>query len=458
MIAATRQGTPVEVVNEREAMARAAASFSAGDFQDAERLARAIVRSNPRHFYALHLLATLAARHGDWPQCMQIATRALAVDPSNVEVLSNRGAALRMLDRYDEAIADYDRALRLAPNHADAFNNRGVALAALNRHAEAVESYGRALALRPDSPRARFNRALSRLVAGDFERGWEDYEARWEGSKTSAPRRAYREPEWDGRTPLAGRTILLYGEQGLGDAIQFARYVPAVRSLGARVILEVHLPLKPLIAPLAGAENTFAFGEALPPFDCHRALMSLPHAFGTRLATIPAAIPYLEAPPAHVERWRTRLGNAAHPRIGIAWSGSPTPDPHRSIPLAAWAPLRALGPTLVSLQKDVRPDDRAAVSADPPILHFGDELADFRDTAALASLMDLVISVDTSAAHVAGALGRPMWLLLPFSPDWRWLLERADSPWYPTARLFRQPHIGDWEAIIARVAAALRSP
>ncbi len=442
-----------------DAMPRAAALFASGDFAGAQALAESIVAADPRHFYALHLLATLAARRGDWSVCVDIATRALAADPSHAEVLSNRGAALRMLDRYDEAIADYDRALARMPRHADAFNNRAVALAALNRHREAIADYDRALALQPAYARARFNRALSLLVTGDLAGGWRDYEARWEGSENAAPRRSFPQPVWDGLAPLAGRTLATYAEQGMGDAIQFARYVGLLRARGARVLMEVHAPLKPLLEPLAGAGNAFAFGEPLPAFDAHCALMSLPAAFGTTLRDVPAGVPYIEAPAAHVERWRARIAATPRPRIGIAWSGSPTlrNDRHRSIPLAAWAPLRGLGATLVSLQKDVRPHDRAALASDPRILHFGDELADFRDTAALATLMDLVISVDTSAAHLAGALGRPVWVLLPFSPDWRWLLEREDSPWYPTARLFRQPRMGDWDGVMARVARELRA-
>lgn len=438
-------------------MGEAAARFAAGDLARSEALCVAILAADPRHFHALHLRAAIAARRGDWGACIEHATRALALRPDHGEVLSNRGAALRMLDRYEEALADYDRAIAAAPQHAEAFNNRGVALAALNRHEEAIASYDRALALQPGYARARFNRALSRLVLGDYARGWDDYEARWEGSDPAAPRRRYVQPEWDGKADLRGRTILLYAEQGLGDAVQFARYVPLVRARGARVLLEVHAPLKPWLAQLVNEGDAFALGEALPAFDFHCALLSLARAFGTRVESIPAAIPYLEAPAEHVERWRSRLGARPGPRIGLAWSGSPTlrNDRHRTIALAALAPLLAQPATWIALQKDVRDADRAFLERGE-LLHFGAELHDFRDTAALAALVDAVICVDTSIAHVAGALGRPLQVLLPYAPDWRWLLGRDDSPWYPGARLLRQPRIGDWDSVVARVAAQLR--
>lgn len=442
-----------------EAMRNAAALFAAGRWDESQAACERILQIDPRHFYALHLLAALAARRGRWEESLRLATRALEIDPNHVEALSNRGASLRMLNRPDEALADYDRAIAVAPDSAEALNNRGVALAALNRHDEALRNYDRALQLKPDYSRARFNRALSRLVLGDFERGWADHEWRWAGSDTQGPPRGFTQPQLGARDDVRGKTVLLHAEQGLGDVIQYARYVPLLHARGARVVLEVHPPLKGLMAGLAGVERVLAIGEALPPFDYYCPIVSLPMVFETRLATIPGGVPYLHALPDYMEKWRAQLGERKRPLVGLAWSGSTTlkNDRNRSIALARLDALRREDCTLVALQKDIRDYDRPALASSPPLLHFETQLADFRDTAALASLMDVVISVDTSIAHLAGALGKPLWLLLPFSPDWRWLLDRDDTPWYPTARIFRQPRLGDWDGVIALVASGIRS-
>jgi len=441
-----------------QAMQRAAALFQAGRLDEAEAQCHEIERlEGGRHFYAWHLLSVIAAHRGRHQESADFAGRALAIDPRNVEVLSNRGAALRNLGRVEEALADYERAIAIAPRHGPAHLNRGVALAALNRYAEAHAAYDRALEIDPGDDRARFNRALARLVRGDLSGGFADFEARWTGSDTQAGPRQLAAPQWSGPEPLAGRTILLHAEQGFGDAIQFSRYVPQVAARGARVVLEAHAGLAPLLAELPGVSQVVARGEALPPFDLHCPLMSLAAAFGTTLETIPAAIPYLKAPAAHAERWRARLGTRKRPRVGLAWSGSTTlrNDRNRSIALAELARLRALPLEIFALQKEIRAGDAAALASGPAITNPGDDLVDFRDTAALIDQMDLVVSVDTAVAHLAGAMGKPVWVLLPWSPDWRWLLERADSPWYPTARLWRQPRAGDWASVIEGVAGEL---
>jgi hypothetical protein len=440
-------------------MERAARLYAAGNLEGARSACREILRADTRYFFALHLLATIAAREEQWEECLRDATQALALDPRHVEVLCNRGAALRMLGRPAEALADYDRALALAPGKAEILNNRGVALAALNRHAEAIECYGAALAAAPDYARAGFNRSVSRLVVGDFDGGWADHEYRWRGGDRPMQPTASRAPRWTGREEIRGKTVLLGAEQGLGDIIMCTRYAPLLRDRGARVVLEVHPPLKALLRELDGIDHVIALGEALPPHDYQVPIMSLPLAFGTRVDTIPRDVPYVFPPAAHIERWRSALESARRPLVGLAWSGSATlrNDRNRSIPLAQLQALRDGEGTFVSLQKDIRDADRPHLDTGRGILHFEAELADFRDTAALASLMDVVVSVDTSLAHLAGAMARPTWILLPFSPDWRWLLGRDDSPWYPTARLFRQPQPGDWETPIRRVAEAVRA-
>jgi hypothetical protein len=440
-------------------MERAAALFQAGRWDEAEALCHEIERAQGgRHFYAWHLLSVIALHRGQHEAAAELATRALALEPRHVDVLCNRGAALRNLGRYEEALADYDRALEVNPMHGAAHNNRGVALAALNRYEEARAAYDRALAIDARDDRARFNRGLARLVRGDLPGGFADFEARWTGSDTQAGPRAMAAPQWTGREPLEGRTILLHAEQGLGDSIQFARYVPQVAARGARVVIEAHGGLGPLLADMPGVSQVVARGEPLPPHDFHCPLMSLALAFGTTLATIPASVPYLRAPDAHRERWQARLGRRQRPRVGLAWSGSTTlrNDRNRTIALALLGPLRALPFDFYSVQKEVRPTDAAALASAPPIAAFAGELADFRDTAALVELMDLVVSVDTAVAHLAGALAKPVWVLLPWSPDWRWLLERTDSPWYPSARLWRQSRPRDWPGVVEQVAAEAR--
>lgn len=438
------------------ALREAAALFAANRLDQAQGIAQLLAAAAPDDFHVQHLTAAIAARRGDWQGCVDAATRALALQPAHAEALANRGAALRMLGRPEEALADYDRALATAPDSADAHNNRGVALGALNRHPEAIEAYTRALALRPSYDRARFNRALSRLVTGDFEGGWADHEYRWTGSEMQPVPRAIPGRAWDGREDLRGKTILVYAEQGLGDAIQFSRYVPLLHRSGARVLLEVHAPLTRLLESVEGADHVIPTGSPLPPLDLHCALMSLPFALRTRADSIPAPIPYLEAATADIARWRERLRDAPGVRVGLAWSGSRTlrNDANRSMALDRLAPLAAPGRTLIAVQKDIRDADRAALSA-MGVRSFGEELTDFADTAALMESLDVIVSVDSSPAHLAGALGKPVWVLLPFSPDWRWMLDREDNPWYPTARLFRQSRIGDWDGVIRRVAEAL---
>ena len=437
-----------------QAMSQAAALYSAGRVAEAAQLCEAILRADPGHFWALHLGASIALRNGDFDRCIALATRALERDPRHVEVLCNRGAAYRRSNRFEAALADYERALALDPRLAVAYNNRGVALQALNRHGEAIESFDRALALRPDDLNAKLHRALSRLVTGDLERGLDDYEARYGGGDLQTPRRETSVPQWTGAEPLEGRTILVHAEQGLGDSIQFVRYATLLRDRGARVILEVPAALRALLAGVEGVAQAFLPGETLPSHDFHIPMLSLARAFGTRLDTIPAAVPYLAADPARVDAWRGRLGNAKAPRIGIAWSGNPghINDRNRSMPLALLSPLATLEATIVAVQKDLRPGDAATLGR-LGWAHFGAELQDFRDTAALVEALDLVVTVDTSIAHLAGALARPAWVMLPFSPDWRFLLEREDSTWYPTLRLFRQPAVDDWAAVVARVVA-----
>ncbi len=438
-----------------EAMRQAAAHFAAGRLEEAWKLCEAILAGDPQHFYALHLASAIALKRAQFDACITLATHALSVAPGHAEVLSNRGAALRRTNRGEEALADYDQALAAGTATPTLLVNRGIALDALNRHAEAMAQYDRALALDARHATAYFHRGLSRLVTGDLPGGFADNEWRWAGSETQGPPRALPGQRWTGREGVRGKTVLLYAEQGLGDTIQFARYAQLLHERGARVVLEVHPPLKRLLASVAGADTVVAMGDALPPFDYHCPLLSAPLAFGTTLETIPRMQRYVTVDEALARKWAARIPSGPGPRVGFVWSGSRTlvNDVGRSIPLAAMAPLIAAAPVAASLQLDVREGDREALKRSALVQVEGIE--DFADTAAIVEALDLVVTVDTSVAHLAGSLGKPVWVLLPFSPDWRWLLDREDSPWYPSARLFRQGRPGEWAAVIERAAAAL---
>jgi tetratricopeptide (TPR) repeat protein len=391
-------------------------------------------------------------------EALASANCAAALQPDLAKVHYNRGNVLHMLGMFADALASYDQELARHPDFAEALVNRGATLESLKRFEDALASYRRAYAARVGFADAHYNEALCRLLIGDFRRGWEQYEWRWQTEQLGHGKRNFAQPPWTGRQEIAGRTVLLHAEQGFGDTIQFCRYVPLVAGRGARVILEVQPQLYELMRGLRGAAEVVCSGNSLPQFDLHCPLLSLPHAFGSELATIPSAMPYLRASEERAKHWNARLGPKTHPRIGIAWSGRPThkKDHHRSIGLAAFLSIfSGADVSLVSLQREVRDADALALRERSDVLHFGDELADFADTAALMSCLDLIVSVDTSVAHLAGALAKPVWVLLPFIPDWRWLLDRDDSPWYPTARLFRQDATRAWDDVFVQVRFAL---
>jgi len=382
----------------------------------------------------------------------------LALRPDYVEALANRGVTLHGLKRFDEALASYDRALAARPDYAEAFVNQGDTLCELKRFEEALASYARALALRPDYVEAHCHEGMCRMLIGDFERGWQKLELGWVAVRQRPIMRNFSQPLWLGANELKGKTVLIHAEQGFGDVIQFCRYVPRVAKRCARVIFEVYETLRELMGTLPGVAQIVTSGKPLPDFDMHCPLLSLPLALGNRSATILSQTPYLQASPRAVTDWNDRLGPRHRPRIGLAWSGRPSHnnDHNRSMKLSTLlSPLAGFEATYVSLQREVRDDDAPALQGCDDIVHFGEELQTYADTAALIANLDLVIAVDTSVAHLAGALAKPVWILLPFIPDWRWLLDRDDSPWYPTARLFRQDETRGWDGVVARVHAAL---
>jgi tetratricopeptide (TPR) repeat protein len=353
-------------------------------------------------------------------------------------------------------LASHASALAARRDYAEAYANRGVTLYDLKRFDEALVSYDQAIGLQPDYADAHFFKSLSSLVTGDFERGWSEYEWRHRAPAARLTERTFRQPLWLGESELAGKTILLHSEQGFGDTIQFSRYVPLVAARGARVLLEVEEPLCELMNGLAGPAQVIAKGDPLPDFDLRCPLPSLPLAFGTRLETIPSDAPYLRLPRQALDYWNSMLGARDRLRVGLAWAGNTkhVRDAERSMRLRDLQPLLDSGATFVSLQKDLRAEDDGTLKS-CNMIQFGEELGDFSDTAALISQLDLVISVDTSVAHLAGALGKPVWILLTHAPDWRWLLDRDDSPWYPTVRLFRQNESREWGGVVARLREAL---
>jgi tetratricopeptide (TPR) repeat protein len=426
--------------------------------------------------------------------------RTIALDPSYAEVHDSRGTVLKDLHRYEEALASYERAIVLKPDYARAYSNRGNLLATLGRHTAALASYDAALSLTPEDPdvhcnrgnllgdlgrheealasldravsldadhaQSHFSRAFVHLMLGDFASGWRDFEWRWrsEHCVTSREKRNFPQPLWSGETDIAGKTLFVYCEQGFGDTLQFCRYLPHVARLGARVVVEVPRALRRLLESMSGVTQWVTSGEALPPFDYYCPMLSLPLAFKTTLATIPAAIPYLQAGAEQSRYWKGKLGERTRTRVGLVWSGGLRPDQpelcsvnnRRNIPLALLAPLRHSGVEFYSLQKgQPAEDDLALLTAQgwqgPALIDHTRELRDFADTAALIEQLDLVISVDTSTAHLAGALGKPVWILNRFDTCWRWLLDRSDSPWYPTVRLYRQQRAGDWGDVVDRV-------
>lgn len=391
--------------------------------------------------------------------------QAVALNASSAEAFNNRGAVRVRLFQPAAALADFDQALRLEPNYADAQFNAGIALRGLGRYMEALVCIDKALAIRPDHPTATWMKAVIKLAMGEFREGWPLYEARLQVEPGSRAQRPFGRPRWSGE-PLTGQTLLVYADQGLGDTLQFCRYVPLLEAMDARVVLEVQPVVTRLLASLAMRGTLIARGDRLPEFDLHCPLLSLPLALRTEMETIPGGVPYLHVSPEAVTRWRERLAVLPGFKVGLNWQGDPAAErlsalEARSFPLMAAAPLGTLeGVSFVSLQKGPGAAQRAQVAFGERIAQLTDpasmgpeELAE--ETAAILMNLDLLITADTALAHLAGALGVRVWVVLQAVPDWRWLIDRDDSPWYPTMRLFRQRTAGDWPEVFERVAREL---
>ena len=424
--------------------------------------------SNPDYAEVYSNRGNVFKKMGRLEDALASYDKAINLNNRLTDALSNRGVTLQALGRFEEALADHNSAIEINADFAQAYSNRGNTLQALGRLDEAIDSHSKAIKINSNSIDAYWNISLCYLLGGNLLAGWQGYEWRWKIPQLSASKhyRNFPQPLWLGNYPLQGKTILLHAEQGLGDTLQFCRYVPLVAQLGAKVILEVQAPLIGLLKDLSGISTLVARGDALPAFDYQCPLMSLPLAFQTTLESIPATVPYLSANPNKVCLWQDRLGPKTKPRVGLVWNGGHRQEQpelwnvnqRRNLPLEQIARLQSLDMEFYSLQKGNPAESELKAkqaSVWPSIINYANDLKDFTDTAALMQCMDLIISVDTSCAHLAGALGKPVWILNRFDSCWRWLLEREDSPWYPTAKLYRQKTPGDWDGVIERVARDL---
>ncbi len=421
-----------------------------------EHLDRALALQ-PEMLDALNARAFTLRQSGRQEEALADLVRVAQRAPNIAGARYNLGLLLKDLRRYDQALAELDAAIGLQPQHVTAHYSRAVILAELQRPTDALAAFDRAIALKPDYAEAMFGRALSRLQLGDFERGLVDFEQR---KALSVPlgRRPYTEPEWLGDQDIAGKTLLLHHEQGLGDTLMFARYARLAEARGAKVVLSVQAPLERLMRTLSPTIAVIGEDQRPERFDLHAPLMSLPLAFATRSDTVPTEPRYLASEDALRARWAERLPQTGRRRIGLVWASNRQnlQLAQRSVGLKALEPLLDVEADWISLQKDPAPGEAEAFEALGGV-HLGDELDDFTDTAALLDLMDLVVTVDTSVAHLAGAMGRPAFVMLAFNPDWRWFQGRADSPWYPRMRLFRQAAPGDWASLVCEVKAALQA-
>ncbi len=452
-------------VTATELVAAALRYHRAGRMAEAEALYRRALAADPDTPDALHLLGVLAAQAGREAEAVPLMARALALRPDHPETRLNLGNALRTLGRLDEAATHYRQALASRPDLVEAYTGLGQVLYQGNRLDEAEACYRRALAFRPDDAITHKNLGWTLLKRGELAEGFREYQWRWRIPNFPVKLPPVAQPLWDGGA-LDGRTILLHAEQGLGDTLQFIRFAPLVRARGAgAVLLACPGELVRLLGGLTALDRILAPGEPWPAFDCHAPLLSLPHLLGTTLETVPAEIPYLAPPPGLAKSWAARLPPAETGlRVGLAWAGNPRHhqpdwaalDRRRSLALHRLAPLAAVpGLHWISLQKDRPPEPSDAPAPGLALFDLMDQVSDLADTAALISGLDLVIGVDTAIVHLAGALGKPVWVLSRFDGCWRWLHNRDDSPWYPTLRLFRQPTPDDWDSVIAAVAVAL---
>jgi tetratricopeptide (TPR) repeat protein len=418
--------------------------------------AAALTPDYPQALLGRGLALMVLGRPASALAALQAAQSAAPGDP---EPASELGLALGKLGHYREAVQWFERALQVDPRYAPAYRYMGNALTVLRLDREALACLREARRLRPDWNEIWLDEAGVLLRAGRLQEGWRAYERR---QSARMARGVAGDNYWLGDADLAGQSIILLAEQGLGDTLNFVRYAPLIKAMGAQVTVEVQRSLLPLLEPQAQSWGVQVIGRGTPhpPTQWQTLLLSLPHAYGTQATTIPAAVPYLSVPAAYREKWRGAFGARKGLRVGLVCAGNPNypDDAIRSVKLEVFKPLLELaGVEWVWLQPDIRAADRETLAAYPQVARLGESFADFADTAAVVAQLDLVISVDTSVAHLAGALGTPVWILISFLPDWRWMLDRTDTPWYPSATLFRQPRPGDWPGALENVLVALQA-
>jgi tetratricopeptide (TPR) repeat protein len=426
---------------------------------EAEAALRRAVELSPRMANALTMLGNVLMEKNDLDGAIEHGRRAIAADPTLPAAHNNLATALERRGDLEAAEESYRRAIALDERFVEALTNLGSLLRKLGRMNGAVECWNRALTIRPSNPDAQWNLALATLALGDFEHGWPIYESRFACAHSRRYWREYPVPRWQGES-ISGRTILLHAEQGLGDTIQFARFIPILADRGATVVLECQDALVELMKTVPGIGKVIATGQSPPTFDTHLQLMSIPAVLHTRLDTIPARVPYLFADESRAQQWAQRAANIQGLKVGLVWAGRPAheDDSIRSMPLEMLAPLGQLqNVTFFSLQMGPARDQIASLAHTLPLIDLADDLHDFGDTAAAIQSLDLLISVDTAPAHLAGAMGKPVWTLLATAPDFRWMYDRTDTPWYPTMRLFRQTRRGDWSEVVAAVVEQLRA-
>lgn len=413
----------------------------------AARSALAIFAAYPDALNNLGLALQGLGRPGDALSAFEAALRRTPGDP---EIRLNRANTLKDMDRANEALIEIDAALALDPDMAKAWFNRGNILQDLLRHEDAVASYDKAIQLAPNDPGAHWNRSLSLLTLGDYERGFESYEWRWRNPAVHLPMRDFPIPRWTGESDPSGQTVWVHCEQGYGDAIQFIRYIPFLHRRGARVIVEALPALADLFRSVEGVDTVITRGDPAPSADVHCPLLSLPQALRVTASPQPSTAPYLAPPPARRIAWRERLGPRRRPRFGLCHAGSATHgnDARRSLPLERLLDQLPTGPDYYLLPTELREGDDDSLRKRPDVVWIGRQVEDFSDTAAICLELDAVVTVDTSLAHLAGALACPVLVLAPYHPDWRWGLNRSDSVWYPTAELFRQAAPGDWTSAL----------
>lgn len=441
---------------------RALSLHNAGKLQEAESIYKMLLDFFPNQVEVITPFATLLLQMEHTQDGIRQLRRSLNINPTQPSALYNLGVQLQKQGELEEALSYYQQSLKLDPSNIDGWLNLGNTLKDLHRHGEAIQSFEQAAMLNPKLPSIHWNKALTQISMGNFKDGWELYEWGWSAGERGIPRKFSR-PTWLGKEPISGKTILIYREQGLGDLIQFSRYLPMLEKLGARVILEAPKSLVNLMGTLSKSIKVIEEDQLLPPFDFVCPVMSLPFAFQTTLESIPANVPYLHVDEAKKKIWHTKLGAKIKPRIGLVWSGSMTnkidlnPCARRNIPLEKLKQLFELPLEFHALQKEFRPEDLPLLAEIKNLNLHQDDLNDFCDTAALVKEMDLVISVCTSVAHLSGALNHPTWILLPYSADYRWMQNPTDSPWYPSVELIRQDHIGGYASQIKTLLEKLSS-